>query len=120
MTTQAGGLLRFGSCPWPNQSSYADLTSALAASASSELVLRVLSIAFLTVASAWIVRNTDVGRSWACKVVPCLQTIGAFVLLGGLMTVVLGLPVGAAYLSFKAVAYFAEAICTALRGLILG
>ncbi|KAK9843567.1 hypothetical protein WJX84_004369 [Apatococcus fuscideae] len=87
MTTQAGGLLRFGSCPWPNQSSYADLTSALAASASSELVLR---------------------------------TIGAFVLLGGLMTVVLGLPVGAAYLSFKAVAYFAEAICTALRGLILG
>ena len=94
MTTKAGGMLSFGSCPWPNESSYTDLTSALAASARSELVLRVLSIAFLSIASAWLVRNTDLGRSWACKVVPCLQNMGAFVLLGGLMTLVFGLPVG--------------------------
>ena len=94
MSAKTGGLLSFGSCPWPNDSSYADLSSALTASARSDLVLRVVSIAVLSIASAWLVRNTSLGRAWACKVVPCLQTMGGFVLLGGLMTVVFGLPVG--------------------------
>lgn len=103
MTAKSGGLLSFGSCPWPNESSYADLSSAVAASASSDLLLRVLSIAILSIGSAWLVRNTSLGRAWACKLVPCLQTMGAFALLGGLLTVVFGLPVG-------------ESVCTPASG----
>ena len=89
--------MSFGSCPWPNETSYLDLTSALTASAKNELLLKVLVVAFVTGLSAWMVRNSDLGRSCASKLVPCLQTAAAFLLLGGLMTLVLGLPLGQSF-----------------------
>ena len=94
MLSEAGGLLSFGSCPWSKEAGFAELTSALAVTIRSELLVRALAIAFLSAASAWLVRNTDLGRRWASKIVPCLQTMGAFALLGALMTIVLGLPLG--------------------------